>query len=343
MYPFPFRKRHCTFSGQIRSLGVNYMTEDLIHGSIVSYQAEDFIGSGTYGTIVSAAGPPATPALLWPGLVESFDIGVKENYDETWHLGANGDTSLLENVRNTKVSEDLPFSATIYPQKTQDWNLLPFIVGGAAAFSDSVDSTSWVKELDSKFTVFTGIMFESLKIDIPERGKVKETISGFAGNQVAPSVTDPTTEHTGSHATEDTSDLLTWSDIASIKMDATATPSTVIDHCIGDISLGFTSEITKRYHPESSLSTRICGVKVVKRTMELSLTLTYVDQTFISLVTGATKQNLLLTIGTTPNATTFTCKGLLWPEYIAKAEPNDLIGDTITAVVDQPSFTYVTA
>lgn len=342
MYPFPFRKRHWTCCGQIRSLGVNYMTEDLIHGSIVSYQAEDFIGSGTYGTLIDGVG---FPVMVWPGLVESFDIGVKENYDETWHLGANEDTSLLENVRNTKVSEELPFSAVIYPQKTQDWNLLPFIVGGAAAFSDSVDSTSWIKELNGKFTTFTGIMFESLKIDIPERGKVKQTISGFAGHQTAPSETDPLTAGSGTHASKNTSDLLTWADISSIKMDDhdAGAPTTAIDHCIGDISLGFTSEITKRYHPESSLSTKICGVKVVKRTMELSLTLTYVDQTFITKVTGATKQDFLLTIGTGANVTTFTCNGLLWPEYIAKAEPNSLIGDTITAVVDQPSFTYVTA
>lgn len=327
------RRRSFEEGGQVR-IGPNIkMTEDLIHGSIVSYIPEDMTGVGDYGTLV------ATPTMVWPGLVESFDIGVEETYDETQHLGANADTSLLENVRNTKTSEELPFSAVIYPQKDLDWNLLPFIVGGAAAFSDSVDSTSWVKELNSKFTVFTGIMFESLKIDIPERGKVKQTISGFAGSQVAPSAVDPVT----AHASENTTDLLTWADIASIKMDATATPSTVISHCIGDISLGFTSEIIKRYHPESALSTKICGVKVVKRTMELSLTLTYVDQTFISLVTGATKQNFLLTIGTTPNATTFTCKGLLWPKYIAKAEPNSLIGDTITAVVDQPSFTYATS
>ena len=322
---------------------------DLIHGSVVSYQKELQNSTGAYGTLISHAydvGPPevlAAPVMIWPGMVESFNIDVEENYDETQHLGANGDTSLLENVRNTKVSEDLPFSATIYPQKTQDWDLLPFIVGGAAAFSDSVDSTSWIKELNSKFTTFTGIMFESLKIDIPERGKVKQTISGFAGHQTAPSATDPLTATSGTHASENASDLLTWADIASIKMDATATPSTVIGHCIGDISLGFTSEITKRYHPESSLSTKMCGVKVVKRMMELSLTLTYENQDFVTLVTGATKQNVLLTIGTTPNATTFTMKGLLWPKYVAKAEPNDLIGDTITAVVDQPSFTYVTA
>ena len=316
---------------------------DLIHGSIVSYQAEDWIGSGAYGTLVADAGPPATPIMLWPGLVESFDIGVEETYDETQHLGANADTSLLENVRNTKTGEELPFSAVIYPQKTQDWNLLPFIGGGAAAFSDSVDSTSWIKELNSKFTTFTGIMFESYKIDFSERGKVKQTISGFAGHQTAPSATDPLTATSGTHASENTSDVLTWNDITSVKMDATDTPATVIDHCIGDISLGFTSDILKRYHPESSLSTKICGVHVVKRTMELSLTLTYVDQTFISLVTGPTKQNFLLSIGATPNKMTLTAKGFLWPKYIAKAEPNDLIGNTITAVVDQPALTYVTS
>lgn len=309
---------------------------NLLHGGVVSLQAEDWIGSGAYGTLVT---DETNPVMVWPGLVESFDIGVEEAYDETQHLGANADTSLLENVRNTKTGEELPFSAVIFPQKTLDWNLLPFIVGGAAAFSDSVDSTSWVRELNSKFTAFTGIMFESLKIDIPERGKVKQTISGFAGHQVAPSDSDPVK----THASENASDLLTWNDIASLKMDATDTPSTAIDHCVGDISLGFTSEVVKRYHPESSLTTKICSVKVVKRMLELSLTLSYVDQTFISLVTGATKQNVLLTIGTTPNATTFTMKGLLWPKYISKAEPNELIGDTITAVVDQPSFTYVTA
>jgi hypothetical protein len=311
------------------------MTEDLIHGSIVSFIAEDMVGAGTYGTV------PTTPTMVWPGLTESFNIDINENYDETQHLGAHADTSILENTRNTKLGEELPFSATIYPQKTQDWALLPYIVGGAAAFSDSVDSTAWIKELNSKYTVFSGIMLESLKIDIPEQGKVKQTLSGFAGHQVAPSDTAPTGIV---EASENASDLLTWGDIASIKMDATDTPSTAIDHCIGDISLGFTSEVVKRFHPESALSTKICGVKMVKRIMEISLTFSaYVDQTFSALVTGGTKQNLLLTIGTTPNATTFTCKGLLWPAYVAKAEPNELIGDTVTAVVDQPSFTYVTA
>ena len=126
---------------------------------------------------------------------------------------------------------------------------------------------------------------------------------------------------------------------------ATGTPpSTEISHCIGDISLGFTSTIAKRYHPESTLSTKMCGVKVLERKMEVSLTFSAeVDQSFSALVTGSTKQTLLITIGVTTHATTFTMGGLIWPKYVAEAKADELIGDTVTAVVDKPTFTYSTA
>lgn len=331
---FITRRRIADYCGQVRHLPeIDKMTEDLIHGSIVSLIAEDMVGVGTYGTC------PATPTMVWPGMTTGFSIPVKYNYDETTHLAAHGATR-LERIRNTKLGEELPFSAEIYPQKTQDCALLKYIVGGAAAYSDSVDSTTWIKELDGDYSVYSGIMLEGYKIDIPEHGLVKQTLSGFAGNQEA-----PTTAPVGLvEATENVSDILSWEDISSLKMDTTATPSTAIDHCIGDISLNFSSVVAKRYHPESTLSTKMCGVKVMARKLELSFTFSaYVDETFLTLVSGGTKQNVLLTIGATPNATTFTCKGLLWPEYDPTTSPDELIGQTVTALVDQPSFTYVTA
>ena len=309
---------------------------DLIHGSIVSYQAEDIYGDGEYGTLVEDV---TKPIMLWPGLTKSFLVGVEEVYEEILHLGANGDTSLLANVRNMKMREELPFSAEIVPQQTLHWPLLQYSVGGTGAFSDEVDSTSWIKELDDNFSVFTGIMMESFKVDMPEQGIVSQTLSGFAGHQIAPSAVDPVI----THATANTSDPLTWNDITSIKMGASDPPTTDITHCIGDISFGFTSEIAKRKHPESSLTTKMCGIRVMKRIMEASLTLTYADQTFLSLVTGGTSQNLLIKIGTTPNETTFKIIGLRWPKYVAEAKPDEIIGDAITAVTDNPSFTYATA
>ena len=310
---------------------------DLIHGNIVSYQAEDIYGTtGEYGTLVDDGA--TTPLMLWPGLVKSFLVGVEEVYEEILHLGAHGDSSLLANVRNMKMREELPFSAEIVPQKTLHWPLLKFSIGGDGAFSDEVDSSSWIKELNSNYSVYTGIMLESFKVDIPEQGIVTQSLSGFAGHEIAPSAVDPVV----AHATANTSDPLTWNDITEIRMDATSEPSEDITHCIGDISFGFTSEIAKRKHPESVLKTKMCGVRVMKRIMEVSLTLTFVDETLLSLVTAGTSQNLLIKIGTDPNETTFIFTGLKWPKYIAKAAPDEIIGDTITAVTDQPAFTHAT-
>ena len=116
-----------------------------------------------------------------------------------------------------------------------------------------------------------------------------------------------------------------------------------ITHCLSDISYGFTSEIKKEIHPESALTTKIKNVRVVSRKMFVSLKLSWVDQTFLDIVAGSTKQNLKLVIGTTPHATTMWFKGLYWDKYIAKADPKELVGDTITCIVDQPDFSYSTS
>ena len=182
-------------------------------------------------------------------------------------------------------------------------------------------------------------MFEDYKCEIPGVGVAKEVITGFGGHRVAISETSPAT----TEATENTSAPLVWNDISSIKMDDSGSPSTIIQHCLSDISFGFTSEVAKRIHPESSLTTKMCGVRVMSRKMFVSLKLTWVDQTFIDVVTTSEKLNLKMIIGQSGHQTTMQFNGLYWPKYIAKADPKELIGDTITCITDQPSFTYSTA
>jgi hypothetical protein len=111
-----------------------------------------------------------------------------------------------------------------------------------------------------------------------------------------------------------------------------------IAHCISDISFGFTNEIKKEIHPESTLTTKVRGVRAVSRKMFVSLKLTWVDQTFLDIVAAPTKQFLKIVIGTSPDETTFEFNGLYWPKYISKAEPKELVGDTITCITDQPGF-----
>jgi hypothetical protein len=313
------------------------MVQDLIHGTAVSFKAEGRVDGGEYGTFIAAGG------MLYPGLSTGFNVDVEEVYEEVSYTPAHGEEHNLELIRNVKVAEELPFNLVTFPQVTADWPLLKFITGSASGLGDQPDSTSWLKELvgeaSDQFSLFTGVMLTDYKCEIPGLGAAKETISGFAGNRASLTSSSPS----ASEAQENTSHALTWKDIYEIKMDAEANPTESIIHCISDISFGFTSEIAKQVHPESTLSTKMCGVRVVSRKMFVSLKLTWVDQSFLDVVTGSGKKNLKLIIGPSGHRTTFVFGGLYFPKYVAKADPKELVGDTITCIVDQPIFSYSTA
>ena len=311
-------------------------TQELEHGSVVSYQGERRTAAdGSYGVLDEVG---AAAIMLWPGLNTGFGIDVEEPYEEIAYNPVHATTNILELVRNAKVGEDLSFGINVHPQKTGHWPLLQYITGSTSGLGDQPDSTSWLKELNGRYSLFTGIMMEDYKAEIPALGVAKESLTGFAGHRTAVSDSNPAT----ADAEENVSKPITWSDIASIRMGESASPTEVITHCISDISFGFTSEVKKEIHPESGLTTKISGVRVVSRKMFVSLKLTWVDQGFLDIVKGSTKQYLKMVIGATPDATTMEFGGLYFPKYVSKADPRELVGDTITCIVDQPAFTYST-
>jgi hypothetical protein len=311
--------------------------EDLIHGSSISFQPENRATTGTYGTLLIGE---CLPVFQWPGLNTSFGINVEKAYEEVEYTPAHGNDHTLECIRNAQVAEELPFSLNVVPQVDGNWKLLEYITGDDEGFGDAPDSTSWMKELDGKFSVFTGVMPTDYKCDIPGKGVAKESIGGFAGHRAAISPTDPTVAGGGSHALEDTSRPIVWNDIVSVKMDENASPGTEIKHCLSDISFGFTSEIAVDVKPSSLLSTKICDVKVVSRKMFVSLKMAWIDQTFIDIVTTPVKQYLKLEVGASPHKLTATFGGLYWNVYEAKAEKKTLAGGTLTSIVDQPTLVY---
>lgn len=305
--------------------------KDLIHGGVVSYQAEHRDVTGNYGTLYTV-GVPLESTMLWPGLGTNFGVDVEEKYEEIQYNPAEGDTHVLECVRNVKLGEELPFNLTTHPQVTPGLTLLPFITGSATVLEDQPDSTSWIAQLAGKYRLFTGVMFEDYKFELPGIGVAKETISGFAGHRAAVVALSPA----DNEATEDTSRPIVWSDISAITMDNTGDPSAEITHCLSDFSFGFASEIDKNVDPLSALSTKICGVRVKTRKMFVSLKLGWVDQLFLDNVTTPNKLNLKIVIGTI----TMQFNGLYWPKYVANTDRKELVGDTIVCIVDQPSFTY---
>jgi hypothetical protein len=246
------------------------------------------------------------PAMLWPGLNASFGVDVEEAYTEIPFTPAPASPNICESVRNVRTCEDLPFHLETYPQQYMKFPLLEFITGSVTGFGDKPDSTSWMKEQDGTYSVFTGVMFEDYKCEIPERGVVKETISGFAGHRAAIAETSPAI----TEAIQNTSRPIVWNDIRAIQMGSSPDPTDTIKHCLSDISFGFTSEVEKRVHPESTLSTKICGVRVVARKMFVSLKLAWVDQTFLDIVASSTKQYLTIDIGSQQNQCIFKFGGL---------------------------------
>jgi hypothetical protein len=302
--------------------------QDLIHFTAVSYCPERRVhATGAYGVLDAVS-----QVFLWSGLNSSFGIDVEESYEEIQHNPSSATTNILEEVRNVPVGEELAFSLATVPQIDTDLPLLKYITGAAAGLGDQPDSTSWLKELDGRFSLFTGVMFTDYKCEIPALGVAKESISGFAGSRIAVSGSNPAS----ADAEELTKRPLVWRDISSIKMGNAPNPTDEILHCISDVSFGFTSEIAKEIHPESGLTTKIKDVRVTSRKMFVSLKLTWVNQTFLNIVAGSTKQYLTVIL----DGLTIKFGGLYFPKYIAKAEPKELVGDTITSIVDQPTFTF---
>ena len=297
------------------------MTVSLIHGTVVSYRAET-----EYGTF-------APGQMLSPGLNTLFSVDVEEAYEEIQYTPANASADILQRVVNVKTGEELPFTLTSHPQKDAGWPLLKYITGDAAGLGDTPDSMTWMKELDTKWSLFPGVMMEDLKVEIPAIGVVKESYSGFAGHRaiITTEAPDGITE-----AAKNDARALVWSDISAMYMDANAVPTTEIPHCISDISFGFTNEVAKFVHPASTLSTKIYGVRVVSRKMFVTLKLGWVNQTFLSIVEGSTTQNLKFVL----DGTTFIFGGLYFPKYVSIASPRELVGDTITSIMNQPTFTY---
>ena len=316
----------------------SHASQDLVHGSIVSYCPERRIAAdGKYGVLDEVG---AAPVFKWPGLNTSFGIDIEEAYEEIAYNPVHETTNILELVTNAEIGENLSFSLNAIPQQTGHFPLLGYITGDDGGLGDQPDSTSWLRELAGRYSLFTGIMFEDYKAEIPALGVMKETISGFAGHRIAVSGTNP--GDAGTDALENESRPIVWNDIQSIRMGDSSGPTEVITHCLSDISYGFTSEIKREIHPESDLTTKIKGVRVMSRKMFVSLKLTWVDQTFLDVVTGSERKYLKMVIGTGVNATTMEFGGLLWPKYIQKAEPRELVSDTITAIVDSPTFTIST-
>jgi hypothetical protein len=290
---------------------------------VIEYVAEDRLGSGTFGTA------PTNPTFLSFGYVTHFESSIDSLKQELAHLGANASTQLLENYRNIAVSGSLSGTLSYVPY---DWLFLPFVTGSECGFGDEPDSISIAEEIDAKYTVYSGVMLTSWEMTLPEEGLANVDVSWVAAHVADPTVTDPA--GTGAHAAEPTTDPFTWSGITELKMDTNDTPTTEIDHFVGDIKLSFTNTVNLVKHPTSTLWSEVNGVLVTKRRIGLELTVKDVDDDWFSLVKLGTKQNFKMTVSGQP----IQINNIIFPRYARTANPNVLIGESVEVLVDATNF-----
>ena len=294
----------------------------------VEYIEEDRNDAGTWGV------KPTNPVLQWLGLVNEFIPPHKELYEESRYTGDSAETHTLELNRNTNVGTELNASLKY---AMQDWNFIKYIAGDTAGLSDTVDSISVVAYLDNvtpdKWTVLTGGMLTKWALTIPESGIATVDADIMFGDVDSLTETDP--KQSGSHASELSTAPFTWKGVTELYMDATDTPSTSFLDIVGDIGITITNEVEMPKGVDSTYATKGIGVVVNKRTLEVSLDLTYTSPniaTFQGYVTGHSKLNLSFKLGSRK----IVIKGLRFPEWVAELKPSELVGQTVTAITDLP-------
>ena len=295
---------------------------------ITGTRSIEYVEEATYGT------QPTDPTLLWLGLVNPFSPPIKRTMEEVRYLSAAGATKTLHNVRNVQVGGELGASFTY---KVQDWDLVKYITGSASGLADDIKSISLVQGIEiasaMKYTVYKGCVLSKWSLTLPKSGIATADVDVVIGDVADPSAVDPA--GLGTHASEVAGNPFIWEDITDLKMDANDPPTTAIAHNVGDIKLEITNDVELPKDVDSTMWTDTGGYNVKIASMSVSLELGWIDMSFFDLVKASTKQNLKFTLG----GKTFSVKGLIFPEFNPEIKPDDLMGQVVTAVMDQPDLT----
>ena len=289
-------------------------------GSIEWKEEDRFVG-GDWGSL------QATPAMKAIGLVSPFDPHYGRVLKENSYLPAYEDVDDLMKSRTLQVGGEVSGKFSYYPQ---NWDLIEYATGDAAGLDATVDSLSLLSYVDSKYTLITGAMVTDYTINIPAEDWVKVDVSYIAGDVADPSGVDPAAA--GTHASEAAGNPFLWSGLSALKFGSADPPVSDFSDIVGDIKLSIKNDWDLPVHGDSTMWTKAGGPILKKRTLEVSLGMTWADvDSFWSIMKASTKQNLKFTLG----AKTFTVKGLIVPELNPKQDPEEYIGETVSFATDR--------
>jgi hypothetical protein len=123
-------------------------------------------------------------------------------------------------------------------------------------------------------------------------------------------------------------------------MDANAVPTTAVGHIIGDVSLEVVNDVDFPKDVDETTWTKIAGVVLNSRDINIGLRLTYVDVNDTAapkihdVISNSTLQNLRFTLGDRIAIIT----NLLFTEWNPAAAPEEYLGEELTPETDNADF-----
>jgi hypothetical protein len=297
-------------------------------------KAVEFIEEVTFGTT------PENSNWSWIGLVDKYDTPIKKDTESFKHLPDPDDTTGLSKKRTQVVGGTLEASLSYFVQDFAFWK---YAMGNATTLGNTLTPISIAETLEEpdatkKFIVAKGNAVKSIKLSLSVDGVGKCDTSLQRADIAAPSATDPT--GSGDWEDEDASVALLWEDISDMCMDANAVPTTAIGHIIGDVSVEIANEMDFPKDVDETTWTKIAGIVLNSRDINLGLRLTYVDVNDTAvpkihdLISNSTLQNLRFTLGDR----IFIIKNLLFTEWNPAAAPEEYLGEELTPETDNADF-----
>jgi hypothetical protein len=297
-------------------------------------KAVEIIEEVTFGTT------PENTDWDWIGLVDNYGTPLKKDTEKIKYLPDPDDATGLTRQRTQVIGGTLEASLSYYIQDFAFWE---YALGYDSTLANTLPSFSICETIEQpdetkRFIVAKGNVVKSIKLSLGIDGIGKVDASIARVDVADPTDTDPT--GTGDHAGEDTGDALMWNEITDMCMDANTVPTTSIAHIIGDLNLEIVNNIDLPKDVDETTWTKIAGVVLNSRDINLGLRLTWVDVNDTAaplihdIIKNSTLQNLRFTLGDRIAIIT----NLLFTEWDPSIKPEEYIGQELRPETDNSNF-----
>lgn len=255
----------------------------------------------------------------WFGIGTSWSVTEGVNSESITYLPEHGASNKLSKRMNLSHSDMYEGEITYHPQ---DFDLLKFVTGTTGGTTDDPPSiqVGEVDEQNSEYQRLLGGMGEEVSMSVDEDSTWETSASFIFADGEGWSGSDYV--GTGSHATEDTSEPFTYSDLSNVQYGGSP-----LDGAVESLEFSVSNDIAVVKDPDATRGTDIAALVPVDREISVDVTLTYDSMNMASEVRSYNSQDFTFDIGTT----SFTIGGVQFPEFPYEFTADDLISDSVSS------------